>query len=360
VIGRSLLLVGEAAAPGRASNATPPLFEGVSRRVTPRLDAASESNGETVKPRVLITGAGGPAGRALAAQLKSRDIPFLGADSRELPDGAGFTAVRIPPASDPEMLPVLRRLVAREGINLVIPTASAELIHLAAARAGFGRDVRVIVADPGPMAVANDRLFTAWQLRLAGIPVPRFGVPGDFADADAAMEALDGTVVVRPRVSRSEGSVTFIDGSRHDDWSALPDGQIIQEYIPGTEYVPMVFGIPAHNGTAPFVIVAERTAGGDGTAGKAAVLRAATGIAIDVGNLAMAAVRSLGLTGPVELDVRRRDDGTPVVLGVNAGFGANSGSAPELLDAVLASFNLPSFNPASFRRGPGAYIHAVV
>jgi carbamoylphosphate synthase large subunit len=317
-------------------------------------------NGETVKPRVLITGAGGPGGRALAAQLKSRDIPFLGADSRELPAGAHFDAVRLPPATDPEMVPVLRRLVAREGINVVIPTASAELIHLSAARAGFGRDVRVIVADPGPVALANDRLFTAWQLRSAGVPVPRFGVPGDFADADAAMDAMDGTVVVRPRVPRNGCPAIVIDGNQQIDWSALPDGQIVQEYIPGAEYLPMVFGTPAHNGTAPFVIVAERTANADGAAGTPEVRRAVTGQGVDVGNLAMAAVRALGLTGPVELDVRRRADGTPVVLDVNARFGASSGSAPELLDAVLASFNLPSFNPASFRQPSGAFAHAVV
>lgn len=315
-----------------------------------------------MKPRVLITGAGSFAGRALAAQLKSRDIPFLGADIRELPAGSGFTAVRVPPASDPEMVPVLRRLVAREGINLVIPAASEELTHLSAARAGFGRDVRVIVGDPGPVAMANDKLFTAWQLRSAGVPVPRFGVPGDFNDADHAMAALDGPVVVRPRVSRVGDSLIFVDGSHHVDWAALADGQIVQEYIPGTAYLPLVFGTPAHNGTAPFVIVAERTASAEGNSGPAAgsVRRVEAGEAIDVGNLAMAAVRSLGLTGPVELAVRRRDDGTPVVLDVTARFGASSESAPELLDAVLASFNLPSFNPASFRHGSGSYAYAVV
>jgi carbamoylphosphate synthase large subunit len=310
-----------------------------------------------VKPRVLITAAGTAAGLALAAQLRSRDIPFLGADSRELPAGAGFDAVRVPPATDPEMVPVLRRLVAREGITLVIPTASEELIHLSAARAGFGREVRVIVGDPGPVAFANDRLFTAWRLRTAGVSVPRFGVPGDFADVDAALDAMDGMLVVRPRVPRNGGPAVIIDGSQHVDWAALPDGQIVQEYIPGAEYIPMVFGTPPHNGTAPFVIVAERTTAVPG--GAPEVRRALPGQGTDVGDLAMDAVRSLGLTGPVELEVRRRADGTPVVLDVSARFGASSGSAPELLDAVLASFNLPSFNPASFREGCGAFAHAV-
>jgi carbamoyl-phosphate synthase large subunit len=44
------------------------------------------------------------------------------------------------------------------------------------------------------------------------------------------------------------------------------------------------------------------------------------------------------LTGPVDVDIRRLADGTPVVLEVNARFGANSTYAPELLDMALANW----------------------
>jgi len=312
-------------------------------------------------PRVLVTGAGGPAGRAVAAQLKSRGVPVLGTDIRELPAGAGLTVVPVPPASDPDMVSALRRLVVQEGINLVIPTVSEELPQLAGYRAAFGSDVRVIIGDPGPVALANDKLFTAWQLQTAGVPVPRFGVPRDFADAGAAMAALGGPIVLKPRVSRGGRGVMVIDGSKQVDWHRLPEGLIVQEFIPGTEYGPMVFGTPAHNGAAPFVVVVEKTELAQGSVGNAvSTRRAEAGEAMDVGNLAMGAVRSLGLTGPVDVDVRRRADGGPVVLEVNARFGANSGQAPELLDAVLASFALPSFNPASFRQSTGAYAHVLV
>jgi carbamoyl-phosphate synthase large subunit len=93
-----------------------------------------------MKPRVLLTGAGGPAGRALAAQLKSRGIPVLGTDIRELPAGAGITVVPVPAATDPELVSALRRLVIREGINLVIPTVTRNFL-LAAYRAAFGTGV---------------------------------------------------------------------------------------------------------------------------------------------------------------------------------------------------------------------------
>lgn len=314
-----------------------------------------------MKPRVLVTGAGGPAGRAVAAQLKARGVPVLGTDIRELPAGAGLTVVPVPPASDPDLVSVLRRLVVQEAINVVIPTVSEELPQLAAFRSAFGAEVRVIIGEPGPVALADDKLFTAWRLHSAGVPVPRFGVPADYADANAAMAALGGPVVVKPRVSRGGRGVVVIDGSTEVDWHHLPGGQIIQEYIPGAEYGPMVFGTPAHNGAEPFVVVVEKTELAHGNIGNAvATRRTDAGEAIDVGNVALAAVRSLGLTGPVDVDVRRRADGTPVVLEVNARFGANSAQAPELLDAVLASFALPSFNPASFRQSTGAYAHVLV
>lgn len=309
-------------------------------------------------PRILVTGIGGPAGRAVAAQLRARGFPVLGTDFRDLPAEAGLTVVAVPPATDPERISALRRLIAGEKIDLVIPTLSEELPQIAAARAGFGADVRVIIGDPGPVALANDKLFTAWQLRQGGVPVPRFGVPGDFADAGAAMAALGGPVVIRPRVCRGGRGVIVVDGTTGVDWASLPEGQIVQEFIPGTGYGPMVFGTPAHNSTAPFAVVVEKTELADGNAVSAR--RLGTGESMDVGNVAMAAVRALGLTGPVDVDVRRRGDGTPVVLAVTARFGANSEAAPELLDAVLASFTLPSFNPASFRPGAGAYASVLV
>lgn len=317
--------------------------------------------GPPVKPRVLVTGAGGTAGRAVAAQLKARGVPVLGTDIRELPAGSGITAVRVPEASDPELVSALRRLAAAEDVNVVIPTVTDELPQLAAFRPAFGPDVRVIIGEPGPVALAHDRLFTAWRLQSAGVAVPRFGVPRDFSGAEAAMEAFGGPVVVRPRVSGGGSGVTVVDGGVDVDWHRLPEGQIVQEFIPGTAYGPMVFGTPVQNAAAPFVVVIEKTAPAGGKAGNAAAARRVEiGEAMDVGNVAMAAVRELGLTGPVDVDVRRRADGTPVVLGVTARFGRNSGLAPELLDAVLGAFTLPSFNPASFRQSPRAHSNVLV
>ena len=63
--------------------------------------------------------------------------------------------------------------------------------------------------------------------------------------------------------------------------------------------------------------------------------------AVDVGDIAWAAVTALGVTGPADVDVRRDDTGLPVVLEVNARFGAQSAAAPAVLSSVLRAHGMP-------------------
>ena len=308
-------------------------------------------------PRILVTGIASAAGQAVAAQLAARGVPCLGsdarADTRLAGDAPVAAAARLLPVTDPDMVLDLRRLVDRESINVIIPTLTVELPILAAARAGFAKDVRIIVSDPAAVALANDHLFTAWALEAAGVPVPRYGVPGDLAAAPASLAGLNGPVVVKPRVFKGSQAIHLLAGTAAVGWNNMPAGQLVQEFIPGADYVALVFGTPARNAMAPVAVVLEKTKTPYGHAGSGEISRRVpAGEADDVRKLGLAAVRTLGLTGPVQVQIRRRADGTPVVLGVCATLGENSKWAPELLDAVLATFMLPSFNPASFRRCP--------
>ncbi len=310
-----------------------------------------------VGPRILVTGIASAAGQAVAAQLAARGVPCLGsdarADTRQAGDAPAAAAVRLLPVMDPDMVLDLRRLVDRESINVIIPTLTVELPILAAARAGFAQDVRIIVGDPAAVAIANDHLFTAWTLEAAGIPVPRYGVPGDLAAAPASLAGLNGPVVVKPRVFKGSQAIHLLAGTAAVGWNNMPAGHLVQEFIPGADYVALVFGTPARNAMAPVAVVLEKTKTPYGHAGSDEISRRVpAGEADDVRKLGLAAVRTLGLTGPVQVQIRRRADGTPVVLGVCATLGENSKWAPELLDAVLATFMLPAFNPASFRRCP--------
>jgi len=79
--------------------------------------------------------------------------------------------------------------------------------------------------------------------------------------------------------------------------------------------------------------VLEKTELKEGRVGNASSVRRVDDA--DVGTVAIAAARAVGLTGPQDVDIRKRSDGQPVVLEINARFGANIRHAQEVLDATL-------------------------
>jgi carbamoylphosphate synthase large subunit len=111
----------------------------------------------------------------------------------------------------------------------------------------------------------------------------------------------------------------------------LDGSRILQEFIPGTEYAPNLY--LAHSPKDDVVVVLEKTTLAHGNVGNALDVRRVHDI--DVACIACDGARAAGLTGPVDVDVRRRADGTLTILEINARFGANSHHAPEVLDALL-------------------------
>ncbi|WP_407320264.1 ATP-grasp domain-containing protein [Isoptericola halotolerans] len=286
-----------------------------------------------MRTRVLVTGAGGPAGTALVRELRARGQHVLAVDAEHHPG-----VVRVPYATDPGLVAVLRRLVDLEQIDLVIPTVSEELPVLAASMAQLN-PAHTVVAPERAVRLAHDKLLTCQVLESAGVPVPAFGVPEDYDDARAAVRALGGAVVTKPRVSRGGRGVEVVDEAWTGSWAEVPPGSVVQAFAPGVEYAPMVFRAPGAD-RAQVTVVLEKTALADGRVGNATAVRRVR--ADDVAEVASRAVVALGLTGPVDLDVRRDVDGRPVVLEVNARFGANSAAAPEVIDAVLEDSGLPA------------------
>jgi carbamoylphosphate synthase large subunit len=205
---------------------------------------------------------------------------------------------------------MLAALVERQHADLVIPTVSEELVPLARQQ-----DPRVVVGPAEAVAVADDKWLTYLRLFDVGIAVPRSCLGG---------EGLSGVEVIsKPRVGRGgRGFVIHRDGPPHLDRS-----RIVQELVPGTEYVVNLYltDDASHDATNDVVDVLEKTEDG--------IHRTR---APDVAALAWSAAAAVGLRGPVDIDVRRRADGRPVVLDVNARFGAHSAHTPAVLDRLLA------------------------
>lgn len=289
--------------------------------------------------RILITGAGGPAGIALAEQFKHQhggEHYLIGVDLLALPQAAAELFDEhhlVPAAADPGLLPALRRLVRRTRVDLIIPTVQDELPAVAAGAALLGAPV---VSSPSHgVALAHDKLLTMATLAAAGVPIPHT-LP---ADDLAASANLTFPMVLKPRVARGGRGVQVLDDPAEltdllDE--GLSPGLIAQEFAPGDEYAVQIFRQAGHPWEC---VVLAKTALKQGRVGNAAaVVRCPPGTELDVATVAIRAVEALGLHGPMDLDVRRLADGTPVVLEVNARFGANSAYAPELLERVLAQW----------------------
>lgn len=284
--------------------------------------------------RILITGAGGPAGAALAEQLQALGHTVIGVDMAPIPGAFCAEQHRIAPAADPAFLGQLLRIARDSGAQLIIPTVSEELTVIADAAAEFPEGIRVLIGAAAAVRAADDKYRTMLQLRDRGVAVPRFALPSAFGSLGAATRALGDPLIVKPRISRGGRGVRLLAAADGDDWEPITDDQLVQEFAPGIEYAPVVYASPRGQEARAFLL--EKTGLKQGLVGNATgVRRVPRAEQPEVAALAERAVAALGLTGPVDLDIRLRADGSPVVLEVNARFGANSRSAPELLALAL-------------------------
>ncbi|WP_428950064.1 ATP-grasp domain-containing protein [Streptomyces sp. cg35] len=265
-------------------------------------------------PRVLVTGAGGPSGvcflRALegAAECYAADID---------PNGAGLYLVPrayrllLPPGDDPRFAEAVLVLCRRYAVDVLVPTVDAELVALSRAADAFTEaGVRVLV----PSVAALETCLDKWRLaqacegavrqpftRLVG-PTDDTGVGDDFAGGFPA--------IAKPRTGSGSRGVTTVEDPA--GLARLPqDGSyLLQEMLPGTEYSVDVLTDAAGRVVAAVPRARDKTDSGIVVAGR--ILHAP-----ELSALAEDTVRTLGLRGILNVQVREDRDGKPALLEVN-------------------------------------------
>lgn len=288
--------------------------------------------------RILVTGIGGPAGAALGRQLRSLGHWVGGTDLRALDAPAADAFQRVLRADDPGYPEQLAELAGRWGADAVVPSVSEELVPLARVAAAF--PVPLLLGDEAAVRIADDKYATAERLRAHGVSVPGFLLPSQAGSAAEAVERLGGSVVMKPRISRGGRGVRVIDAEHAaradavEAWRTATDALVVQRFAPGPEFAPVVYSPVTSLGSSRCVVL-RKLALREGLTGNAVGVTRVAPEGAEVGDLAVAATHALGLSGPVDVDVRLLADGTPAVLEVNARFGANSASAPELLREAL-------------------------
>lgn len=285
--------------------------------------------------RILVTGVGGPAGRNVSQLLWEAGHTVIGTDMREV-ELAGLAEFhQSPPAAAPHYVAWLATIA--QGVEYIIPTVQDELPTLAAARPHIG--CPLLIGQPQPVEIAHDKLLTAQALANAGVAVPCFARPSALNSPEnpAAATPMGWPRVVKPRQGRGGRHVTVYDTpAAFADALPLPDSYIVQAFMPGTEYSVNLFCTEDPQATPQrtvTVTVLEKLALREGRTGNAEAVVVVD--APDVAALAVAAAAAIGLTGPIDMDIRRRHDGAPTVLEINARFGANIRHAPQVFAAAL-------------------------
>ena len=281
--------------------------------------------------KILVTGVGGPAGRSVTSLLLEQGVYVVGTDMK-LVEMDGIRFYQVPQADDPRLLSEVYAIAKQEKVDLVIPTVSEELPVFSTSWQ-WHAELPLLISSAKAVETANDKYLTSLALSNANVSVPRYCLPSQLYSPDDLAGRIGWPCISKPRVGRGGREVLLHD---EDDWLAiltLGDNYILQEFADGTDYAPNVYVSPDGQST---VIVLEKTELKEGKVGNAKSVRRAQDE--DVAELAKAAAQAVGLVGPLDIDIRRKSDGRPVVLEINARFGANIRYAPEVFEAALAGY----------------------
>lgn len=281
--------------------------------------------------RVLVTGIGGPAGRSAARYFGGRGAYVLGTDVREVDEKADEFLL-LPLASSPEFPEALLNLIMVARPALFVPTVTEELLTVARLKPDIeSLGCAVFISSHKAVEIANDKYKTAVVMGEGGVPVPRT-LDGS-SPREAVIRELGLPLLSKPVFGRG-GRGVMVYRTADEVMKEDRSGIIFQEFIPGEEFDVNLFMDKGGKETA--AVALKKTALKEGIVGNATgVERASKADAVDV---ARRASRLLALEGPLDFDVRFRQDGSPALLEINARLGGNSLSAVEVLDALSEAF----------------------
>lgn len=282
------------------------------------------------RTRVLVTGAGGPAGIAVIRSLLKRDdVEVYAADMDGWASGLYLvpeSARRIvPPGKAPSFVDDVIALCAADGIAVLFSTVDVELPGLAARRHDLAA-VGAALAAP-----SHETLVTCLdKYRLAQAVAGKARIPETrLLDRDGVGAEWVFPVIIKPRSGAGSRGVRLI--ADRAALEALGEDQsiLVQENLPGEEFsVDVLAGL---DGTVIAAVPRsrERVDSGVSIAGRTVRRDELSQTASDV-------ARAIGLTGVANVQLRYSSDGVPALLEVNPRF---PGAMPL---TIAAGVDMPS------------------
>jgi carbamoyl-phosphate synthase large subunit len=290
---------------------------------------------------MIVTAAGAPGAPGIIKSLRlngERDIKIIGTDMN--PDSVGFHMVDksyvVPPGGSPDFISEMLEIAEKEEIDAIMPLATYELMNFSKNKRRFEDiGVEVMVSDPEPLGIANNKGKLCDFLRKKGISVPNSRIVKNSSQFEKCVFEFgypDVPVCIKPQVGK--GSIGFrVLRNDVDKLDLLmnykPDTTVItfeemasilgsadnfpemvvMEYLPGKEYSVDTLVKKGHSlVTVPrsrdviklgisFVGIVEDN--------------------MEVREMANKIVKEIGLDYNINLQLKYADDGIPKIIEIN-------------------------------------------
>ena len=204
------------------------------------------------KIKVLLTACGCPGASTLIRMLKNngeREVEIIGTDMD--PEAIGrFLADKfytVPPGASEDYIPKMLEIAEKEEPDVLLPESSYEVYPLALNKEKFEKlGVKVLVSDPEPIRVANNKWLTYETLRRknAKVPLPKYRLVknlDEFLDAAEELGYPDRPIVFKPPVSKGSRGLRIID-PRVDRVKRLLEMKPEAKYMAMEEFISIFKG----------------------------------------------------------------------------------------------------------------------
>lgn len=281
--------------------------------------------------RVLVTGAGGPAGVAVIRSLRGRsDVEVYAADMDGWASGLYLVPAErrriVRRGLDHAFVAGIIRLCADERIDVLFSTVDVELPPLAARRDELLATSATVLAAPSldTLEVTLDKFALAERCAPhARVPMTRLLGPAGLA------EDWRFPVIVKPRRGAGSRGVRLVQTREQLEALGTDESLIVQEHLPGDEFSVDVFADAAGSIVAAVPRTRTRVDSGVSIAGR-------TVHDAELESTAASVARAVGLVGVANVQLRYDADGTAALLEVNPRF---PGAMPL---TIAAGVDMPS------------------
>lgn len=288
-----------------------------------------------MKKRLLITGAGTGASNNLIRSLRAARPPFLiigvHSDRFVLKRSTADRNYLAPPTNRAEFVPMLRRIVDAERIDLVLPASDAD-VNTFSKLTQWLRG-RLFLPDVTTIARCRDKYKSNVILSSRGIPVPLTFPVADLHRIDELFRRLPRGSPAWCRIRRGSGAIGALPVRTPEQarnwikcWVAIrgisPTSFTLSEFLPGRDFACQSIW---REGTLALIKTCERisyfgTGSQPGVVSSVATL-AKTVNEPRVADICTSAVRAIDprASGVFSIDLRENARGVPCVTEINAG-----------------------------------------